>query len=106
MSPFLIGDGLIAIVSIPLILKIVPPNPLYGFRTPSTVASPALWYRVNAFAGWALLIGAVASALSLWGMHSGALPVAVPEVVAFVAPMLIALVASFIYLNAIKRGLG
>src|SRR5439155_21719602 len=42
------------IISIPLILKLVPPNGIYGFRIPATQASRAIWYPANAFMGWAL----------------------------------------------------
>jgi uncharacterized membrane protein len=99
---FLIGAAGLALLSIPLILKVVPPNQFYGFRTPSTVASPSLWYRANAFAGWALLVGAVVSAFLIWGMSSGALPSVAPDVVAFALPVVIAVLASFVYLHRIK----
>ena len=99
---FLIGAGVIAVVSVPMILKIVPPNHLYGFRTPSTLGNPALWYRANTFAGWALLIAAVASIALNVGVDGGVLPGVAHGVVAFVLPLVIAVVASFIYLHRIK----
>ena len=43
-------------VSVPMIQGRVPRNPFYGFRTPRTLADRDLWFRVNHFAGWALLI--------------------------------------------------
>jgi uncharacterized membrane protein len=57
-----ISSAIIAAVSIPLILHKVPPNSFYGFRTPLTLSKPGIWYPVNSFAGWALLIAAAASA--------------------------------------------
>jgi hypothetical protein len=36
----------------------VPPNPIYGFRIPSTM-SPEVWYLANRFAGVAMTIAAV-----------------------------------------------
>jgi uncharacterized membrane protein len=30
---------------------LVPPNPLYGFRTPATLQDPSVWYPVNRVAG-------------------------------------------------------
>ena len=63
--PLLVACGLIAAASVPLILRWVGPNPIYGFRTPRTLSSPEIWYPANAFAGWALLISAAVSAVGL-----------------------------------------
>jgi hypothetical protein len=54
-----------AIISVPLILRVVPPNGIYGFRTATTQSSREIWYPANAFAGWALLIAASLSATLL-----------------------------------------
>ena len=59
---FLIASGVVAAASIPLIMNFVPPNRLYGFRTPRTLSNPEVWFRVNHFAGWALLVAAAMSA--------------------------------------------
>jgi uncharacterized membrane protein len=45
-----------AIISVPLVLRLVPPNGSYGFRTHATRSSPEVWYAANAFMGWAMLI--------------------------------------------------
>jgi len=47
---------LLAGLSVPMILQKIPPNGLYGFRLPSTMESPELWYKVNAYAGRRLLV--------------------------------------------------
>ena len=47
---------LLAGFSIPLILHKIPPNGLYGFRIPSTLADPELWYKVNAYSGRRFLV--------------------------------------------------
>lgn len=39
------------VLSIPMILGKVPPNPIYGFRTRKTLSDPEIWYDVNEFAG-------------------------------------------------------
>jgi uncharacterized membrane protein len=88
---------MIAIISIPLILRVVPPNGIYGFRNAATRSSPAIWYPANAFMGWALLLAAVISAISLV-----VLPATVKRWVLWVAylvPLSVALVASLVYLN-------
>ena len=97
--PFLIGAGVIAVISIPMILKMVPPNPIYGFRTPATLSNRALWYQANTFAGWALLIGALVSAVLIVCIGRGVLPEVIPEVAAFLLPMGIAVAASFVYVR-------
>jgi len=53
------------IISVPLILRVVPPNGMYGFRTGATRSTPAIWYEANAFMGWVLSIAAVMSATLL-----------------------------------------
>ena len=55
---------LIILLAIPLILGMVPRNPLYGFRTPKTMSSDENWYPANRIAGIALaLAGAAWAAL-------------------------------------------
>ncbi|MBM4319678.1 MAG: SdpI family protein, partial [Deltaproteobacteria bacterium] len=53
---FSVVGALIALACIPLILRKVKPNWLYGFRTRLTLSSPEIWYPANVFGGWALLI--------------------------------------------------
>ena len=52
-------------MSIPLILRAVPPNRWYGFRTTRTLSNEALWFRANHFAGCAFLIAAGTTAVVL-----------------------------------------
>src|SRR5258706_10250819 len=54
----LIGCALIAVVAVPLLLKLVPPNPIYGVRTEKTLDSSEIWYKVNIYGAKALLIAA------------------------------------------------
>ena len=52
-----IGPVLI-LLSIPLLLRWVPRNCVYGFRIPATLRSDAVWYDANAlFARHAVLLG-------------------------------------------------
>ncbi len=62
-----VGSGLLlTALSVPMILRRVPPNPLYGFRVPSTLRDPALWYAANRYAGWRLaLTGILTAAASI-----------------------------------------
>jgi hypothetical protein len=86
-----------AIISIPLILRVVSPNGIYGFRIAATQASRAIWYPANAFMGWALLVAAVVSVTLLI-----VLPGTVKRwflLATFLAPMFGAILASFVYLK-------
>jgi uncharacterized membrane protein len=55
------GVGLLFIgLAIPLIKRRIPPNDLYGFRVPETLASDEVWYDVNEYSGRQLrLLGVV-----------------------------------------------
>jgi len=55
------GGVLLALLAIPLWLRRVPRNPIYGFRVPQTFADPVLWYEVNAQAGKWLFVAGVAT---------------------------------------------
>jgi uncharacterized membrane protein len=98
---FLVPCGIIAALSIPLMLNLVPPNDVYGFRTEQTLSKPELWFRANRFAGCALFVAAGTS---------GAVLVSYPQyssglagLAVFVAPVLIALAASFAYVRRIEN---
>ena len=39
----LITPTTLALFSLPLIARLVPPSPLYGFRTPKTLSDSATW---------------------------------------------------------------
>ncbi len=46
---------LTALVSIPLILRMVPMNHVYGIRVPKAFVSSENWYEINAYGGKLLL---------------------------------------------------
>jgi uncharacterized membrane protein len=48
---------LFIVLGLPLVVGRIPPNKLYGFRTPATIADVSLWYRVNRAAGIDLVAG-------------------------------------------------
>ena len=53
--------ALIAALAVPLILKLVPPNRFYGFRTAQTLSDRENWFRINRVAGFALFLAVVAT---------------------------------------------
>ncbi len=54
---------LLAILSIPMMLRRLPPNALYGFRVRQTLADPDLWYKLNEHAGKRLFVSGLAIAV-------------------------------------------
>ena len=87
-----------AIVGIPLIFRLVPPNGIYGFRITGT-GNPAIWYPANAFMGWALVAAAVCAAGLLVALPARVRPWMMR--IAFFAPLCAALAASWLYLQAL-----
>ena len=56
--------GLIFVaLAIPLMLRRVGPNPLYGLRVPATFADEWVWYEANARSGRDLLVLGIATML-------------------------------------------
>lgn len=87
----------IGLISIPLILRLVPPNGVYGFRTSLTRSSPDIWYAANVFSGWALLAAAVISGVTLLMLPETAKRWSL--MATFLLPILAAVAASFLYLE-------
>jgi uncharacterized membrane protein len=97
---------LIATVSIPLMLRLIPPNAVYGVRTRRTLSDTATWFAVNAFGGKALAIGAGISALFLMLYNGTLLKPALAQVGMVVVPLIIALAATLYYERRYCGGLG
>ena len=88
--------------SLPLALRMVPPNPVYGFRTRFTRSSREVWFDANAFAGRAMLAASIVSGFILL---AAPLPLgrgwAAPAIV-FV-PMALATLAMWLYLRHLRE---
>ncbi|KAB2693112.1 MAG: hypothetical protein CMH69_15210 [Nitratireductor sp.] len=66
---------LFAVVGMPLLLKMVPPNPFYGVRTKATLASVSVWYQANFWAGLvAVVLGLLAAGASAAIHRSATIP--------------------------------
>ena len=61
---FLLPTMLI-LLGIPLILRIVPPNYIYGFRIHKTLSDDSVWYAANYVAWWDLVLAGVAQLVVL-----------------------------------------
>lgn len=59
----------------PLVLKMVPPNPFYGVRTETTLASASVWYKANFWAGLvAVVLGLFAAGANAAIHRSASIP--------------------------------
>ena len=94
-------------LSIPLILRIIPRNSWYGFRTAKTLSSDVIWYQTNYIGGLYMLI---ASSVQLAGLIT-ILLIATDESVDFLAtnatavllaPLIIAIVAWFLRTHGLR----
>ena len=91
--------ALLFVIALPLALRVVRPNRVYGFRTPQTLASRDLWYSANAFAGRPLLISALLSTALLWFRPAWFEFGVFTQLAALVLPAIGAVAASFLYLR-------
>jgi uncharacterized membrane protein len=56
-------SGLLIVLAIPLALRKVPRNVVYGFRTRATMANDEIWFEANAHFGRGLIISSFIGAL-------------------------------------------
>lgn len=66
----LVVDALFVALSLPLILRRVPRNAIYGFRTCATLADDFVWYEANAYFGRRLVAFSVISAAAVLMLYS------------------------------------
>lgn len=60
MTVYIAGGFLLIIISVPLIRRMIKPNPFYGVRISQTLNKPSIWYEVNQYFGKQLfLIGII-----------------------------------------------
>jgi uncharacterized membrane protein len=62
-------DLIFVVLSMPLILRKVPRNIVYGFRTCATLADDFVWYETNAFFGRGLVVASVISAVAVLTLY-------------------------------------
>ena len=58
----LVCCAIFCLISIPLILRKIPRNPVYGYRTRATLGDDKIWYEANTYFAWRFLIASVLSA--------------------------------------------
>jgi hypothetical protein len=60
---------LFILIAIPLILRKVPPNPFYGFRTSTTLTDGYNWYETNAYFGRRFVISSIISGIVVYLLY-------------------------------------
>ena len=98
---------LIALLALPLVLRKVPPNRLYGYRTCATLGDEALWYAANAHFGRGMLAAcglAVLAVLALRGLGGlGADAFVAASAATLAIPLLAAVAATWRFVRAWQR---
>jgi hypothetical protein len=60
-----VGAGILLIlISLPLLLQLIPPNPIYGFRLSPAVDDPRIWYATNAHSAKRLIVAGASSVVA------------------------------------------
>ena len=101
---FLVPCGIIAVASIPLILGVVPPNRVYGFRTRQTLVNRELWFRANRFAGCVLFLASGLSAGIFVTHPEYASGRSFAGLLVLLVPLVVALAISVAYVRRVSGG--
>ncbi|MCL4800818.1 MAG: SdpI family protein [Burkholderiales bacterium] len=100
-------SALLVVIAVPLALRKVPRNAVYGFRTCATLASEELWLAANAHFGRGLIAASLCGAALAAGAYLlRPLPpeLMVPATVFMMAvPSLLAALATLRYVRAMER---
>ena len=104
---YLVFGLFLTLISLPLIGEKVKPNPLYGFRVPSTLNNSQIWYAVNKHAGKRLLATGIVFTIAAIGLYF------VPEIsldayalscmAFFMVVFAIGMIQSVLYLRTLKQ---
>src|SRR5215468_10434570 len=91
--------GVTALIALPLALRQIPRNRLYGVRTRRTLADDRVWYETNAYGGRCLIVASVVTIVVAL-----LLDLLVPAgVAALVVPSLVAAILAVRYAGRISR---
>jgi hypothetical protein len=93
----LLACAIEATIGVPLMLKLVPQNPYYGYPARIRASKPEHWLRVNQFAGRALVGAAAFTALALMFYNGTWLRSGWAQLFAFLIPLAAAIGATFWY---------
>jgi uncharacterized membrane protein len=101
-------DLVLALLAIPLLLRKVPRNVAYGYRTRKTLSDDFIWYEANAHFGRGLLIACAVSAVTILVLYN-AMALSPPvflqaSIVALVAPSFVAMLATARFVRSLAPG--
>ena len=101
---FIIPVLLIIVFSIPLIIRKIPRNAIYGFRTTKTMANDDIWYRANRYGGICILVAALVTlaGITILFLNKEALSFEIfnnTSFALFVGPILISVLLSLDYIK-------
>jgi uncharacterized membrane protein len=99
----LVMCALTAIAGVPLILKLVPPNELFGVLTEKALSREEIWYEVNRFGGWALVAAAAVTVLALIIWANTLLRPFWLQIVVFLLPLAVAIGATLWYERQVDK---
>lgn len=92
-------------LSLPMIMRKVPPNPIYGFRVAKTMNNPDIWYKANEYSGWTMLWAGVVTVIGAFVLKFLSIFDVKVYTIACVTLMsvslVISLILSFIYLRSL-----
>jgi hypothetical protein len=107
LALYVFSGLLLAGLSVPLIKHKVPPNGLYGFRIPSTLENPDLWYKVNAYSGRRFLVVGLGTSIGsaiLYFIYPSSVDVYALSCLGwFLALFLWGIITSFLYLKSMQH---
>lgn len=93
----LVACIVVAAVAVPLMLRLVPQNRIYGVRTERTLTQASTWFEVNAYGGKALLIAAGVAAMLIMVYQGTWLRSGWAQLAVFVLAVAAAIVATLVY---------
>ena len=68
---FIALPAFLLVTGIPLVLRLVPPNRFYGYRTATSFASLEAWYQLNWATGIALIAAGVVGGIVVLALTLG-----------------------------------
>ena len=84
------------LIAVPLALRKVPRNRLYGIRTRRTLADDAVWYETNAYGGRCLLVASAVTLVAVAVLYAMPVPASVRTPVSLAALVVPSLVAAIL----------
>ncbi len=100
-------DALLSLVGVPLILRKVPRNVVYGYRTRATLSDDVIWYEANAYFGKAIIVASLVSVVGVLALvgRGGLTPPAflTATIAALALPPFVAILATARFIHRLKQ---